>query len=416
MSFGCGFMMPTNNVYVWGNGCSAVSRIKFESKAAQMQTSSDFTTTTDLVNIVAISCARTHSVAVSDGGQVYLWGSNTDVSPPISPPPATQSPTSPRLVEGVHDAVSCSASESRIAIVTKSGDLWQWGASERNHTFAKDGVRYQPKPERVEGVKQAVGVSCAEGHTVVLTAYRVPAPSEAGEAGGGDAAEDSDGAEDGAEGESLPPPPTSVPALKTLCELAVARSVDTYNCLEVLMKAESLYCEVLVDYCCEFLTLNLDGVLLQGKESGLEFLRDFVGGGEEGEMEGAEGASWQGGVEAEEADVLTEVDDKGGLADAHKKVSRVLRKLRKKKKKKEGGGKGSELSENIDRYAKMLEIIVEKIGEKGWAKELLEKEVVEVEESKAEVLVVVSGRREKKGEQRNASMHKRGEARGALNY
>ena len=94
--------------------------------------------------------------------------------------------------------------------------------------------------------------------------------------------------------QSQPSSPTPRPllSLQRQCEVTIARQVDTHNVIAILEKAASFFSVFLMDYCCDFLGNNLDGVLerLAGekRKAEFEFLVNFItggGGGDDEEIE-----------------------------------------------------------------------------------------------------------------------------------
>lgn len=151
-----------------------------------------------------------------------------------------------------------------------------------------------------------VSVAAAPDHTVVLLqAYCPPLPHDAsvtnarGQPGlescraralGPEAASEQEGDVDsdfgdGAEDEKESPrddhPETGVGAacfndanevlaplsLKQHCEIVLAREVDLRNAASLLAYADALDAPALVEYCARFVSANLDGILVLGRES-----------------------------------------------------------------------------------------------------------------------------------------------------
>ena len=138
-------------------------------------------------------------------------------------------------------------------------------------------------------------------------------------------------------------------SLQRQCEVMIARQVDTHNVIAILEKAASFFSVFLMDYCCEFLGKNLDGVLerLAGEKrrEEFEFLVEFITGGEEGDDGCDFGSNLPDPVNVElpKAPASCPVDDflvnwdvKESLVENHKKVSKALRKEKKKNRKRAG--------------------------------------------------------------------------------
>jgi alpha-tubulin suppressor-like RCC1 family protein len=250
--------LAVNSVYAWGNGNHIPCKAHFGPCG------------THVINPIAISCAKYHNVAVTSSGHVYSWGfhadslgtstggnlknrssSDTDKSNGTS---AVSAPLSaPKLVTGMlpenggGKAILVSASENHTAVVTDDGHLWTWGETYKQNVLGHEGVRWQPEPKRVPGVHRAVAVSAAKEHTVLLI------------------------------GTSFPPLPSHsttstemFPSLETLAARTIAQHCDLFNIIPIMTTAERTQTTVLLDYCKEFVRLNLDGVLNVSQKSAMD--------------------------------------------------------------------------------------------------------------------------------------------------
>jgi len=288
-----------NQVYAWGHGNCVPSRIRFVNREQQeqdfqrrrklreqleQQPREKFTLAfldpgrADSVgNPVAISCAKYHNAVITDNGKVYTWGFHADPlgGQSSSSPSATTTPTKftfqpkkrsnydcsqPQLVTGMLPengggfAVAVSASENHTAVVTKDGALYTWGASYGKSVLGHEGVRFQPIPKRVMGVSRAVDVCAAKDHTVLLMGTSFPNLHHKTKP----------------EPELKAGKATKIPALAQLAAVEVAKHVDMFNVLPILIMAERTNSEYLVEYCEKFVELNLDGVLNVAQKSTLD--------------------------------------------------------------------------------------------------------------------------------------------------
>lgn len=219
-------LTPVNTVYWWGHGNHAPMRVQFESTKPSTKTfdfPSIMATSQRLVNPVAIACAKYHNAAITADGCVYTWGTSSEslgrASEKNSPGGRTTSHramASPQLVadmlpeNGGGFAVAISASEQHTAVVTDTGALFTWGVAHGKNVMGHEGVRWQPSPKRVPGVHRAVSVAVAKEHTIVLIGTTFPAI----------------------------PPPSNMPSLETLSARTVARHVDLFNVIPILIMAE----------------------------------------------------------------------------------------------------------------------------------------------------------------------------------
>jgi alpha-tubulin suppressor-like RCC1 family protein len=242
--------LPVNSVYSWGHGSHVPSRVFFGAQDSNRP-----------VNPIDIACARYHNVAVSADGLVYTWGLHAEALGVKTKKFSTSQSSmfaSPQVVKGMLPenggglAVAVSASDNHTVVLTDTGSLYTWGATNDKNVMGHAGVRWQPDPKRVPGVSRAVAVAAAKEHTVFLM------------------------------GASFPPLPVLPELMNSLEELAarkIADFIDLFNAIPLLMVAERANAETLTEYCYEFCRLNLDGVLAVAQRSLLDaFLSEQLSG------------------------------------------------------------------------------------------------------------------------------------------
>ena len=273
--------LPVNQVYAWGHGNHVPSKVHLsdptEQDSQRHHTGDKYISAAAgrrSVNPVAIACARHHNAAITSDGRVYTWGLHADplggqisaaqsTSKSGTPKAAKNNCSRPQLVtgmlpeEGGGFAVAVSASENHTAVVTNEGALFTWGASYGKGVLGHEGVRWQPSPKRVCGVNRAVAVSAAKEHTILLMGATFPPMKQ-----------------------HCSPAPSKIPSLEQLAAQEVAKHVDLFNALPILMTAERTNCRYLVEHCQEFVRLNLDGVLNVGQKSIMDmYLNEQVASG-----------------------------------------------------------------------------------------------------------------------------------------
>jgi alpha-tubulin suppressor-like RCC1 family protein len=247
-------LAQANSVYWWGHGNHVPMRVQFNQAMSGLDDSSpsSMTKSQRLVNPVAIACAKYHNAAVTSDGCVYTWGTSSEslgrASGKTSPGTTRSSSgghratASPQLVSGMLPengggfAVSVSASEQHTAVVTDTGALFTWGVAHGKNVMGHEGVRWQPSPKRVPGVHRAVNVAVAKEHTVVLIGTTFP-----------------------------PIPPTQgLCSLEDFSSRAVARYVDLFNVVPILIMAEQTQVGTTwsieresVHICCQLLTFAM---------------------------------------------------------------------------------------------------------------------------------------------------------------
>ena len=130
-----------------------------------------------LPNIVQITAARDHNLALSRDGDVYAWGENADAQLGIET--TTYRSAVPLKVEGLGRIVSITASGTgNLALsgaVRDDGTVWMWG-SNQSATMGnglKSGARGEtgdlnPKPLAVKGITTAITICAGDGHVAVL--------------------------------------------------------------------------------------------------------------------------------------------------------------------------------------------------------------------------------------------------------
>lgn len=270
-------------------------------------------------------------------------------------------------------------------------------------------------PVKVEGIRRCVGVAVGQEHTVCLSAFGRPSTEEEEENEESESTPDLlnttvDTVELDEDTETEAPDTTSTPSfdppsLQRHCELAIAHHVDTHNIITILEKAASFYSTFLIDYCCEFLGANLDGILerlIAGKRrSELDFLLDFIAGDDQS----CEAFMDEGFYEAirkpedededDEDDFSINWDDKNSLIENHKKAFKALRKAKKKSR-----TSGQGLDDNTQALEKLLHRISDRMVHLGAPKEVLKQNMAikkAAEQTKFE---------EKEKEKKKAEEHK----------
>jgi alpha-tubulin suppressor-like RCC1 family protein len=242
-----GHSFPVNAIYAWGHGSHVPSRVQFPNTSRTGIRGNQ-------VNPVAIASARYHHVTITSDGEVYTWGLHADSlgtredrkQKKLS---ATASLSLPQLVTGMlpenggGKAVAVSSSENHTAVVTDEGHLYTFGDTYSENILGHEGVRWQPDPKRVPGVHRAIAVSAAKEHTVLLI------------------------------GSSFPPLPRksdSLPSLETLAARTIAKNVDLFNAIPILIIAERTQTCDLLQYCYDFIKHNMEGILNVGQRSVLD--------------------------------------------------------------------------------------------------------------------------------------------------
>ena len=140
-----------------------------------------------------------------------------------------------------------------------SGHLYTWGANEKNDVLGHTGVRYQQLPRRVPGVHRAIGLAAAKEHTVLLIGTSFPSLSIPKEALSCNAKHSMS---------------TGAPSLQDMATQEIAKHIDLFNALPLLIQAERMGCRTLISHCTNFIRRNLDAVLALAKKKHLDMYLD----------------------------------------------------------------------------------------------------------------------------------------------
>lgn len=224
------------------------------------------------IDIVEVSCALNHSIALSACGSVFTWRHNV---PPLShqsssnsknhrinlsednasSTPSLEAPQCVLLTDFGPVANVC-ASQDNCAVVTQQGDLVTWDCDQQGILGHERGNTWQSSPKRVAGVKKAVAVTAGHQHTAVLVAPVHP--------------------ELNAGLENTLCSRGTVPSLMQLVERKISTCVDVSNCASVWQYAERYAAFQLLNYCVEYMRCNWDVLLDAVGRDRMEMLYDVM--------------------------------------------------------------------------------------------------------------------------------------------
>uniref|UniRef100_A0AAV1TRR6 Uncharacterized protein n=1 Tax=Peronospora matthiolae TaxID=2874970 RepID=A0AAV1TRR6_9STRA len=261
-------------VWQFGYGSYRPSRVKFSSiptaRKAVMCDTWVPTSKERSLDIVDVSCAQNHSIALSSSGLVFTWGHNV---PALSHQPsgslhdrhaepfgnqvaASPSPSAPQMVQlsSYGPVVRVCASQDHCAVITEQGDLVTWGCGQQGVLGHGRGNTWQPCPKRVAGVKKAVAVAAGHQHTAVLIAPIHPKFNDVTGVSGRD----------------------MVPPLLELVEKEVAAYVNVTNCTLLWQYAERHAALHLQNFCSRYMQENWDAVLDMVGGERMEALFDMM--------------------------------------------------------------------------------------------------------------------------------------------
>jgi hypothetical protein len=263
-------------VWQFGYGSNYPTRVNF--KDSKRRTGSVLLSETwvptwahRVTDIVQISCAQNHSIALASSGVVFTWGHNESaLSHNTSNKKARQRgddgiPGAPRTVDLAKygPIASICASQDHCAVVTQAGDLVTWGGGAQGVLGHGLENTWQPNPKRVPGVKKAVAVAAGHQHTVVLVAPSQPSFTAMKVAAAAPAM-----------------------SLSTLLQQRIAEWLDISNCATIWKYAEDYDARSLQAYCVDYMARNWDAFLdLMCKERMETLFELFLPPPEEMELE-----------------------------------------------------------------------------------------------------------------------------------
>eukprot|EP01005_Ploeotia_sp_CARIB1_P001708 NODE_61_length_1852_cov_363.278841_g60_i0.p1 GENE.NODE_61_length_1852_cov_363.278841_g60_i0~~NODE_61_length_1852_cov_363.278841_g60_i0.p1 ORF type:complete len:279 (+),score=84.90 NODE_61_length_1852_cov_363.278841_g60_i0:851-1687(+) len=117
-------------------------------------------------NVTHITCNR-HSMAVTDDGRLWCWGTNMNGRLGIGNYTAQHSPVVVTSGLQTQKVVSMAAGFNHVLAVTQGGTLWMWGHrfhGESGHGMFED----QTQPVAVGGIHSVVDVVAGDNHTIAI--------------------------------------------------------------------------------------------------------------------------------------------------------------------------------------------------------------------------------------------------------
>ncbi|KAI5065917.1 hypothetical protein GOP47_0018541 [Adiantum capillus-veneris] len=119
------------------------------------------------VKIIAV--AKHHSLVVTEGGEVFTWGSNREGQ--LGYTSVDTQPTPRRVSTLKAKVVAAAAANKHSAVLTEAGEVFTWGCNREGQLgYGTSNSASNPVPRVVEYVKGKIfcSVSAAKYHTVVL--------------------------------------------------------------------------------------------------------------------------------------------------------------------------------------------------------------------------------------------------------
>lgn len=121
--------------------------------------------------VMDVAAAKHHTLAVTDAGEVYSWGSNRDGKLGYSSKDTQVVPKKVMLLKGVY-VEKVSAANRHSVVIADGGVVYTWGANAYGQLgYGTSDSGSNPTPIVVESIrkKSVRGISASKHHTVVVT-------------------------------------------------------------------------------------------------------------------------------------------------------------------------------------------------------------------------------------------------------
>ncbi|XP_042054165.1 uncharacterized protein LOC121798950 [Salvia splendens] len=119
--------------------------------------------------VKAVAAAKHHTVVVTEGGEVFTWGSNREGQLGYT---SVDSQPTPRRVSSLKARImAVSAANKHTAVVSEAGEIYTWGCNREGqlgYGTSNSASNYSPRVVAYLKGKHLVGVSAAKYHTIVL--------------------------------------------------------------------------------------------------------------------------------------------------------------------------------------------------------------------------------------------------------
>ena len=328
-------VQSSGRVWQWGHDFSQPSRVSFPG-AEELRKANGLSPVQHgvfviprAIRIVDVACTRDNNIAVSTSGDVYSWRSN--VAPPLVAPKLIRS------LRGKHvTKIAAGLTHVAAVIDTGDLVTWDLSSNGNGNSSglghvnkAEGGGLSTHIPQSVHTLKRVTAVACGDTHTAAIVTLSRPrlenidgmiieekeigndlacntvlneyhsadetvenedstfdlsiSNTDGGESdtddtqsllnGSVDINVTQDFEDDKSFGQHLGVKSRRVPSLQKLCEVSLAKLVDAHNFADILAYGEAFNCQLLSNYCKEFLLLNLDAILVAARPRELSILR-----------------------------------------------------------------------------------------------------------------------------------------------
>ncbi|EFA76778.1 regulator of chromosome condensation domain-containing protein [Heterostelium album PN500] len=160
----------SRGLMTWGSG--SYCKLGFKSVEKDSQPTPERLPNFNISDICSISCGSYYSAALTENGDVYMWGRGSVKNPPIATlgNGTFDDQLLPQKVESLQEIVVISIGFYHSAAVKSNGELLTWGCGEDGQLGHGD-VFNQPIPKVVQSITShwVTQVQCGEKHTICLT-------------------------------------------------------------------------------------------------------------------------------------------------------------------------------------------------------------------------------------------------------
>ena len=112
-----------------------------------------------LTEVVQVSAAGRHALALRKDGTVYGWGSSGTIlaEDPVKPGVAT----GPARIAGLENIVQLSAARDHNLVLTREGDVYAWGENADAQLGLDPGIYRSARPVKVQGLGRMVSIAAS---------------------------------------------------------------------------------------------------------------------------------------------------------------------------------------------------------------------------------------------------------------
>eukprot|EP01133_Synstelium_polycarpum_P013744 gene13744-16212_t len=161
----------SRGLMTWGSASNSKLGFKVETRE-QSQNTPERLPNFNVSDICSISCGSYYSAALTENGDVYMWGRGSVKNPPLPTLGTTtlEDQMLPTKVESLSEIVLISIGFYHSAAVKSNGELLTWGCGEDGQLGHGD-VLNQALPRVVQSITShwVTQVQCGEKHTICLT-------------------------------------------------------------------------------------------------------------------------------------------------------------------------------------------------------------------------------------------------------